>query len=154
ELVHGFGAARLNRPREALAAYADIDERGPMGEWPLYWRSVTGTHHTVGDHRRELAVARRGRERFPGATTLVCEVRALAAMGNVRAVRRRLDESLDLAAHPRFGTPADVMETAALELRAHGHAAAARDAAHRAIAWYVARSPAEQGTEAERYGLG
>ncbi len=71
-----------------------------------------------------MEVARRGRERFPSTATVLNEVRGLAAMGEVAEVDRALDECLAVPPHP-WVTPADVMETAALELRAHGRAEAA-----------------------------
>ena len=152
ELLHGIGALRLNRPREALDAFAGIDEQGPLGEWAGYWQNLSGAYHMLGDHRRELAAAQRGRQRFPNLSTLHYEVRALAALGEVDDVAERIEESLTLPAHAET-TPGDVMERAALELRAHGHAAAAADAANRAIDWYRGRPPEEQATSSSRYAL-
>ena len=153
ETMHGRAAERANRPREAVRALAAVDEQGPMGEWPAYWRSLTSAHHMVGDHRRELAVAARARERRPHLFTLVSEVRALAALGRVGQVRDRLEESLALPNDPAGTTPADVMERAALELRAHGHLTAAGAALDAAIRWYRARPADERAGEARRYGL-
>ncbi len=152
ELIHGFGALRVGRATEAVAVLARIDERGPMGEWGSYWETLTGAHHVLGSHDRELAVARRGRARFPALPTLVYEARALAALGRIAAVNARLDECETL---PRYGdaTPGGAMERAALELRAHGHVAAAAVAADRATRWYRARSAEEQATESGRFGL-
>jgi tetratricopeptide (TPR) repeat protein len=153
ETMHGLAAERLNRPREGVCALAQVDEQGPMGEWPAYWRSFTSAHHMLGDHRRELETARRGRERFPNLFTLVNEVRALAALGRVGELSQRLEQSLAFPKDPAGTTPADVMERAALELRAHGHAEAASAAPDRAIRWYQERPAEERATEARRYGL-
>jgi serine/threonine-protein kinase len=153
-LLHGFAAVEANRPREALEAFRRIDARGPMGEWPAYWQRYTRAHHMLGAHDQELALARRARERFPTNATLFCEVRALAALGRVGEVGRRLEASVTEPAHPAVRTTAaDVMLAAAFDLRAHGHPAAARAAAERAIRWHLARPAAERTSEATRAAL-
>jgi tetratricopeptide (TPR) repeat protein len=153
-LIHGYSGVETNRPREAVAALRRIDVRGPMGELPAYWRRYTRAHHMLGDHTRELEVARQARERLPTRSSLRNEIRALAALGRVEEVGRRLDESGTIPTHPADRTTAaDVMVEAARELRAHGHPAAARAAVERAIRWYAARLAAEQPSEATRAAL-
>jgi hypothetical protein len=149
--MHGFTATELNRPREGLGALTQIDERGPQGG-VIYWGHLTDARHVLGEHERELADARRGLERAPSTATLLYEVRALAALGRVAEVGARLDESAALPTNP-WTSSADVLEVAALELRAHGHSAAARATAERALRWYRARPEQERRTEPHRFAL-
>ncbi|UCC74138.1 MAG: hypothetical protein JSV86_06145, partial [Gemmatimonadota bacterium] len=149
-----LSALRVNRPREAVEVLERIDpERGAMRGWVPYWSVLTAAHHVLGDHRRELEMARRGRRQYPDLlSTLSYEVEALAALGRVAELSERLDESFTLP--PQSGwTPAGVMRRAAIELRAHGHPEAAREVLERAIAWYRARPSDEAATRGRRYGL-
>jgi tetratricopeptide (TPR) repeat protein/TolB-like protein len=141
----GQAAKAVNRPREAAAAFAELGpDRGLFKGWYLYWCDYTEALHLLGDHGRELQQAEEGRRRFSDQLgMLACEVRALAALGRVDDVRERLAESLNLP--PQLGwTPSDVALLASRELRAHGHADAAREALARAIAWCDSRPAAEQ----------
>jgi tetratricopeptide (TPR) repeat protein/aminoglycoside phosphotransferase (APT) family kinase protein len=152
EFMHGIGAERINRPEESIAAFEQVDEAGPMGEWPQYWLSLTSSYHMLSDHKHELAVAHRGRKRLPTRWTLLAEARALAANGQPGRVLERLEENVALPPSPGL-TAADVMERVSAELRAHGHDSAANVAADRAVAWYRARPVAEQTSPAWRLGL-
>src|SRR5678809_1219366 len=80
------------------------------------------------------------------------EIRSLAALGRPAKVLSLLDSAASL---PREGwfTPAWSMETAARELRAHGHTDAARTALERAVAWHRHRPSEEESTEARRAQL-
>ena len=151
ELMHGFTATEVNRPGEGLAALTQIDERGPQAiVW--YWSSLTDARHMLGEHERELADARRGWQRAPSTATLLNEVRALAALGRADELSARLEESPSVPQHP-FATPGYVMEVAALELRAHGHAAAAGAAAERGLSWYRTRPEEERQSETYEFDL-
>jgi tRNA A-37 threonylcarbamoyl transferase component Bud32/tetratricopeptide (TPR) repeat protein len=114
-------ALRLNRPREALRIYSDLDpQRGDMRGWYRYWRDLARAHHRVGDYRAELRVGRRTRELFPGEPgALRAEIRALAALGRTRQLDALLERHLD-------GKPAApaLLRLAGLELLAHGYTAA------------------------------
>ena len=116
-----------------------------------YWSSLTDARHLLADHARELVDARRGLEPFPTAATLLNEARALAALGQVDEVSAR-SQSADLPTHPTT-TPGDVMEVAALELRAHGHVEAGEAAVERALRWYRGRPAGERRTEGQRFAL-
>ena len=131
-------ARRRNRPREVLRLLGALDpSRGEMRGWIFYWVVMAQALHMLGEHARELAVARRARDLFPeSALALRLEVHALAAMHDVPGVRACIEESLATPAQhePRPGT---LMREAAHELRAHGHAGATADALLReSLAWY------------------
>jgi serine/threonine-protein kinase len=151
----GAAAKAVNRPREAAAAFAELGpDRGLFKGWYVYWCDYTEALHLLGDHGRELQQAEEGRRRFSDHLgMLACEVRALAALGRVDDVRERLTESLNLPPQPGW-TPADVALLASRELRAHGHADAAREELARAIVWYESRPAAEQLSDPVRRRLG
>ena len=151
----GAAAKDVNRPREAAAAFAELGpDRGLFKGWYVYWCDYTEALHLLGDHGRELQQAEEGRRRFSDHLgMLACEVRALAALGRVDDVRERLTESLNLPPQPGW-TPADVALLASRELRAHGHADAARETLARAIAWYDSRPAAEQQSDRLQRFLG
>ncbi|MEJ2678070.1 MAG: hypothetical protein P8174_03220 [Gemmatimonadota bacterium] len=144
EYEAGLDLLRINRPRAALDYFLSIDpDRGWMRTWQAYWIRLTDAYHMLGRHRDELRAARRGRVRYPdviGAVRL--EVRALAAMGDVRAIREAVAQA---SAMPmRSVSPGAVMLAAAEELDAHGHGGA-REMAAAAVDWYTdaARSEPE-----------
>ncbi len=135
----------VNRPREALAEYDDLLRHG-MPEsgaaWYVVWGGRTELYHILGQHKKELEVARAGRARLSGSLpVLLYEGRALAALGRMDELRALSDEILAQRVRPGL-TPGDVLLTLAEELRAHGHAAEAAEVADRALAWYDAQPPA------------
>src|SRR6184192_980351 len=142
----------LNRPREAVDALVALGpDRGFTRGWWVYWYDLTTALHLLGDHRAELKQALEGARRFPdNPQVLMTQVRALAALGRADEVMQRLAASVNLPAMQGW-TPADGMVVAALELRAHGHAAAADTALAQARDWLAARPPAEAASEAHRF---
>ena len=89
----------------------------------------------LGDHARESDAARRGRHQHPEAvSTLVYEIRAKAALGDISAVLRAADEAVAMTSD-RFANAGEVLFTGSQELRAHGHAAASGALLERAISW-------------------
>ena len=139
----GRQALFCNQPRAALESLERLDPgRGWIPSWTPHWRRLTEAYHMLGDHERELDAARRGRAHHPEAISAVSyEARAHAAVGNLTALERCIDES---CAFPpdRFADAGDVMMDAARELRAHGRAEDGRALATRAVAWYVDQSQA------------
>src|SRR6266516_3358309 len=136
-------AMALNRPREAADALITLGpDRGFTRGWWVYWYDLTTALHLVGDHRAELKQALEGTRRFPdNPQILSTQVRALAALGRVEEMRRRVAASVNLP--PVQGwAPVDVLLLAAVELRAHGHAAAADTTLAQARDWLAARPPA------------
>jgi tetratricopeptide (TPR) repeat protein len=152
---NSYHALMINRPREAVAGFLAIDPQDPGSrDWIWYWFFLSRARHLLGDHGRELEDARRARREHPNELAmLVLEVRALAALERVADVEALLRESTSLPSSRGY-TPADVMASAADELRAHGHGEAAQPAIERAVAWYRNRPAAEAATKAHRSGLG
>lgn len=151
---YAISATHVNRPGEVVTAlsYPGLDtlSRNPALS---YWNVLTLAYHQLGDHEIELAMARRARSRRRGSlVALTQEIRSLAALGRPAKVLSLLDSAASL---PREGwfTPAWSMETAARELRAHGHSDAARAALERAVAWHRHRPSEEESTEARRAQL-
>src|SRR5438874_3528284 len=144
-------AMALNRPREAVDALVGLGpDRGFTRGWWVYWSDLTSAWHLVGDHRRELQAALEGLRRFPdNPQILATQVRALAALGRVEEMRRGVAASMNVP--PMEGwAAADVRLLAAVELRAHGHAAAADTMLAQARDWLAARPPAEAASEAHQ----
>jgi tetratricopeptide (TPR) repeat protein len=110
-------ANNVNRPAEAIRAARDLDPgRGELRAWPYYWEHLATAHHMLGQHRRELQVARRAVVLFPDHpdATLWLEARALAALGRTRALNSFLADNLH-----RTSNPAWLLRRAGLDLTAH-----------------------------------
>ena len=143
----GVEAVRLNHPREAVAILGRVDparaEFARRRAW--YWMSLADAHHMLGDHRRELRVARRARSLVPDDPVhLYLEARALVALGRLGAVAEMVDARSSFSSR-RDPDPGAMMVAVGHELRVHGHPAAARAMYARAIEWYRSR-PAEERT--------
>ncbi len=160
-LHHARFALWTNRPRECLETFATL---GPwealLNEEPGRWRQFTWyvaaaaqAHHLLGEHDEELAVARLGLKQFPDMLLMHLQVAcALAALGRTAELDQALEASLS-APVGRTLTPGLVIVMAAQELRAHGHADAARKVAGRAANWYaahLAKEPAKERLAAEQ----
>jgi DNA-binding SARP family transcriptional activator/TolB-like protein len=132
----------LHRPRESLELLDRVPAepgraRGRTPGWTLRAES----YHELARHGRELAVARRARDDRPdGLDALWHEVRARAALGQVRRVEMLFDSALSAPTQAGYN-PGNVMLMAAEELRAHGEPRASEEALHRAIDWYRTRPP-------------
>ena len=148
-------AMQLQRPGEALAALKRPGlDRIYQDDAKNYWFMLTTLYHQVGEHRAELVAARRARLRAPANPSLmVQEIRALAALGRIDAVRQRLDSLQSLPRDGWFVPGVGLMQVGS-ELLAHGHSREARDALDRAIAWYRSRPAVELTGEPARYFLG
>jgi len=144
-------AMALNRPHEAVDALEALGpDRGFTRGWWVYWYDLTTALHLLGDHRRELQQALEGVRRFPdNPQILTTEVRALAALGRVAEMRRRIAASVNFSP-ARGWAPADVLLLAAVELRAHGHAPEADTTLAEARDWLAARPPAEAASAAHQ----
>ena len=128
----------LNRPHRSVELLERLGSESALGAGFGYWYLLADSYHTLGDHARELDIARRGRRRHPDRlTAVIVEARALAALGDVAGAIALADTVLSF---PRGGrdTPGTMMLQTAEELRAHGHAAASAGMFDRAIAWFRA----------------
>jgi serine/threonine protein kinase len=133
----GMAAIRMNRPQEGVEAFVSIDPESPMWQgWYSYWGDLCDCYHMLGKYKKELKVARQGRQQYPDLlSNLSYEVQALAALGRVDDIRERIDDSYNL---PRQGsrTPATIMDYAAWELQLRGYKESAIDLANQAVTWY------------------
>jgi tetratricopeptide (TPR) repeat protein len=161
ELTPSFGyatllamqALQLNRPREALKIFEQVDPASPEmeGRW-TFWGNLTDAHHMLGEHDRELTAARRSRKQYPDVLhTLWFEARALAALDRVDDVSRLLDQAGNFT--PGSASINDPGLTAGLlamwsglELLAHSDSTAAENAFARSVSWYQ-RLPEQQRNE-------
>ncbi|MCJ7459720.1 MAG: protein kinase, partial [candidate division Zixibacteria bacterium] len=148
----GHDAYRVNRPKEAIEAFKTANQEQ---QWLPYWNFFTASYHFLGEHEKELEIAKQARKRFPDSfSPLQYEVRALAALGKIEEVKNLIEESLTLT-KPGFttGSPGGTMRIAGEELRAHGYADAAMRSFDQAIQWYRSR-PAEEMDSLLRYPYG
>ncbi len=141
---HALVAWEQNRLREAREILESLDpEHGPMRGWFTYWRILANTYHVEGDFRHELRTAQSARELFAGTRhvlqALQLELRGRAALGETSAVDVLLAEARRADESGRSVGP--LISAAARELRAHGHAAAARAMFERAADWYQQQPP-------------
>ena len=133
----GFDAIFCNRPREAIEAWEKLEPNDGWKDIPFFWDFLTFSYHLLGNHKKELKLARQSREHFPELFyTHYLELRALVALGKVEDVYVHLDESLTLPSQ-QDGTHGGLMRITAAELRAHGHEEPAKKVLERAIDWYT-----------------
>ncbi len=140
-------AYRLNRLDEAYDAMGHMLSRSYSRKSPRTWEFVTRTLHYRGDHERELREARNGIAAIgPDRPLLIGhETQALAALGNTKELRPRL-EALKALSPGNSG-----FLTAARELRYHGHPEAAKEIGQLAVSWY--RQAVADSTTAGRRSL-
>jgi DNA-binding SARP family transcriptional activator len=145
-------ALNFQRPREAAQILEGLHpDRGALRGRASYYNWLTNARHLLGEHELELEVARRGRAHYPGnLAAWRTELVALAALGRGREVNVRLDEIDALSPDPLRKKPT-VMREVALDIAAHGDAAAARQALARTLAWHAMQPEAEQATEFNRF---
>jgi len=131
--------ARLNPYDEA---YKDFSRN--------YWGVLTTAHHMLGNHKRELKEARRGRKQFPELLSLLSnEVRALAALGRTSDLQKLFDESRNLP--PRSGySPGNIMLRAGRELRAPGYKEDSKQILNQALQWFESRPSEEKASPINR----
>jgi TolB-like protein len=144
-----------NRPREALESLADLRAHLPLGAaWSFVWQAETQALHMLGQHDRELAVARRARDSVAGQLfAMTYEGRALAALDRVENLRSLVGEIVVAPEQPGL-TPGDALFVLAQEARAHGHLDASLEIARRALAWLNQQPRALQTSAAERVQRG
>ncbi len=131
----GDAAFDLRRYREAAEILSALDpDRGWVSRWEHYWWTLTQAHHLAGDHEAELQAADRYLERYPeSGVGLRRKAIALVVLG-------RTEEAAELAVQFSETDPPGVHSTlvwsVVMELRAHGHEAAARDLVDGYLVWY------------------
>jgi hypothetical protein len=107
----------------------------------------------LGEHERELEVARKARARFPDQLRIrQLEVRALAALGDGAELGLRLSDALAQPAQAeRMGSAGRVLLTAATEARVHRHPTIADAALSQLRDWVETRlSAGDTATSTQR----
>ena len=123
------------RLREGIAILKRFDvDKSWFTRWDYYWYTYIEALHYAGDYRSALAAARTARRRL-GKVPLPYELQALAALGDVAAVRKHIDSLLQV----KGSSPFYATFVAAHELDAHGHPAAALDLLERSEPWLRGR---------------
>jgi tetratricopeptide (TPR) repeat protein len=134
----GLHANWLNRPHEAIEALSRYDPHLSGLDWDWYHMVLVQlgmSHHLLGDHEEQLAIAREGRRDFPESVPLArAEVTALAALGRLDELETAMAEWLSL--RPPAADPYPVFYSVVAELDAHGFPEAAREIWARVIQWY------------------
>ena len=141
-----------NRPHEVIPLLGNRDEtrsRQPEKMLPV----LLAAYHRLGQHDSALAlISRMGRIQVNNSGDLRglflgAEAASLAGLGRVADVDKVIDVMIrQLGANQEGLSVVSLLESAGLELAAHGHASAAQQAFERAIAWLRARSSEQQAT--------
>jgi DNA-binding SARP family transcriptional activator len=138
----GRSAAALNRPEQAVRAYASFDPTlGRLNRVYApynYLRWAEALHH-LGRHERELQVVREGKARFPTRhdSFLGHEVTALIGLGRFSEAERLIDERLSRVGPSQ--SPVALMDGTASEFDAHGSPGSARRLWEALLAEYESR---------------
>jgi serine/threonine protein kinase len=148
----GMTALQNNRPREALEAFDQIDpESAFMRGFFMHWTNITNALHLLGEHRRELAEARRGMEGYPGNPFMTVNLtRALVALGRLDEAVEALGEHPGRPPAPWVAAGEEVLITA-LEMSAHGYPEEAATLQNWAIDWFESLDPTTRAEPNYRY---
>jgi tRNA A-37 threonylcarbamoyl transferase component Bud32/tetratricopeptide (TPR) repeat protein len=139
--------ADINRPRAALAvatewyhAHRETDSVGGLVE-RRYWTTVAYLQHFIGDHKAELAAARKARATAPNNSSLLRdELFALSALGDTATLERLLDELATVGkGQELFGFAGDIYLAVGQDLIAHGHLSSGTRVLKRGEAWFDRR---------------
>jgi serine/threonine-protein kinase len=132
----GLTAFLTNRQREGVEVLSHVDPtRGWTRNWDGYWQVLTIARHRLGEYDQELADARRYVAMLPNEVDpLRFLVPPLAALGRVADVDTVLERAVRAGSAGDL-RPGGVFTKAVIELRAHGHLAAARHVADRFASW-------------------
>jgi hypothetical protein len=122
---HAKDASAINRPHESLAMLMPSGDTVQPPRLHAYFLASYNLH-LVGDHARELKVARDAKARFADfLEPFMFEGRALAALDDMRGVRDVVNAVLisnDMSVpNGQNWTVSDVLTMVIDELRAHGH---------------------------------
>jgi len=147
----GLYAVYLNRPRKTVETFSKIDFQVQWADYAsMSWRFgvLCDAYHLLGDHEKELEVAREAQKYYPNDLgRRADEAAALAALGGIEEVYDVIEESKRIE-QPR-GSVTYVMYVASLELRAHGKRAEGLRIAEQRIQWYEEHDPGNTGARAD-----
>jgi DNA-binding SARP family transcriptional activator/TolB-like protein len=130
------------RPREAVRWFQRIDpEHGYVTEWSTYWHTLATARHWLGEHREELADARRARRRLPDHPSMVAlEAQALIGLGQAEPGLRIADSAIRSGLeHGDAQGALEAAYTLTTELHAHRQPVEARRVAASALDAMMAR---------------
>jgi serine/threonine protein kinase/tetratricopeptide (TPR) repeat protein len=139
----GLHALYLNRPRKTIDTFSKIDIQIQHADYAsVSWRFgvLCDAYHAIGDHEKELEVAREAQKYFPN--DLGCradEVSALAALERIDELYDVIEESKQI--EPSRSSVGYMMSVASLELRAHGNRVEALRIAEQEIHWREENDP-------------
>jgi tetratricopeptide (TPR) repeat protein len=138
-------ALRQVRPREALNTLMTLNpERGWWLDLPGYWSQLALAYHGLGEHEKELDVARRAYQRFGAsglhiARTLIEQARALAALGRIEELRDLWTEIETAPDAPSVVVNNGMLLWPVELLDFYGHPSAASEIKSRAVTWFEER---------------
>lgn len=143
----GLEAIRFNRPQEAIRLLTDMDPaRYAQGHFTAtdYWTTLMDALHLVGDHREEVAAARRAIRLQPDDPFVLAWAGvAFAAGGQVTEAWAAVDARL--ASPPDAPTQTSMtLALVARELEAHGRRDEGRAMFERLVAWYAGLPASEK----------
>jgi serine/threonine-protein kinase len=131
--AHARSLSQVARYRGAVRILDSLSEFATADD-PQFWADYVRVLHVLGDHTRELEIARRARKLMPerrGVRNF--EVAALIALDSGDAALRAMEEALVLPAERDAGNaPLSSPATAVGEFRAHGNETYARKVEQRA----------------------
>jgi len=140
-------AMNSNRAAEAVRVLEATDpSRYPeMSQSPVYWLNLVLCYHVLGEHQKELDVARDAAKRFPDRLSAASlQMWALAALGRQDELEERLAGVMALPPERGITSIGDVITTSAGVMRAQGHTHGAEPLLRRAEAWCRARPERER----------
>jgi tetratricopeptide (TPR) repeat protein len=117
-----------------------------------YWGNLIIPYHLLGEHERELEVARAARSALPGNLEyLSFEARALVGLGRLAEVNAVLAEMLRVPEDaPQQGPKGQWLDEVGRDLRAHGHLEEARAVFERALRSYETLPPQARADDDQR----
>jgi tetratricopeptide (TPR) repeat protein len=150
----GLIANWINRPKEAIEKLKTFTlDDSFVKDWAGYWTQLTWAYHMLGQHKKELKEARRGRELLPERSSgLRNELRALSALGKIDDINRVIEESYEFPP-PQSWTPGSLMYLTGVGLRAHGYPEDSFQMLNRALKWYEDRPQEERRTPTHRAAI-
>jgi tetratricopeptide (TPR) repeat protein/tRNA A-37 threonylcarbamoyl transferase component Bud32 len=139
----GLYALYLNRPRKAIDTYSKLDFQVQWADYAAAsWRFgvLCSAYHLLGDHEKELEVAREAQKYYPNDLgRRADEAAALAALGRIEELYDVIEESKRIE-QPQ-GSMTYVMDVASRELRAHGKRAEGLRIAEQEVQWCEEHDP-------------
>jgi len=133
----GWHALDVNRPHEAVEVFSRYDPTASRVAASFAHSNDEGlalAYHWLGDHRREVKVAKEARRRLPENAPLIRrEIAALIGLGRTEQALSVLQEGLALV--PPGSSPGSFLDSAAREFDEHGNPPVAAELWERLVSW-------------------